>query len=168
MSSMQLAGGASTNSRAGNRPLPAGVVRAMTEGVTGVVESVQFEYGDGRSEHHNLLTWVCGQAGLLFGAPSPNVPYPIWENIKAIRGFDIHGSYGHAAEDDLADALGEVYAGHLTSDDMACRFFQNGGDACAAAVRIARAERGRDAIATQGYHGAGLEFVHLPAILGSA
>jgi aminotransferase MxcL len=46
------------------------------------------------------------------------------------------------------------------------RFFQNGGDACAAAVRLARAVTGGQTIGTQGYHGAALDFAHMPQVAG--
>jgi glutamate-1-semialdehyde aminotransferase len=96
---------------------------------------------------------------LLWGAPDADA---LW-----LRDLHYtHGSYGHAAEYALADALGDVYAGLLPSGDMAVRFFSNGGDACAAATRVARAATGRDAIATQGYHGAQADFAHKPATRG--
>ncbi|HEY4723719.1 MAG TPA: aminotransferase class III-fold pyridoxal phosphate-dependent enzyme [Anaerolineae bacterium] len=161
--SMLLAGGASTQSR-GRRPLPMGAVRGVTLAARGVREVVRFDYGDGHHERCELLSWIGGQAGLLFGASPDLLQLP----FDALHLRETHGSYGHAAEYDLANALGAVFDGYLTSSDMACRFFQSGGEACAAAVRVARAATGWDEIATEGYHGAGLEFVHLPAVLGSA
>ena len=152
-----LAGGASTDSRA-SRPLPCGAVRGMTCAVAGVREYVEFTYGDGSAEDRELLSWVVGQAGLLWGGG----PYP----FPLAPGDLTHGSYGHIAEYDLADTLGEVFDGKLSSNDLAVRFFSNGGDACAAAVRIARAVTARDVIATQGYHGAQSDFAHQPAWFG--
>ena len=155
--SMALAGDASTQSR-GRRPLPHGVAQAVTLAARGVEEYVRLDFTDGHSERRRLLSWVGGQAGLLFGA-SPDLSDLSFDGA---HWRETHGSYGHAAEHDLADALGQVFDGLLTSEDMACRFFANGGDACAAAVRIARAATGRDAIATQGYHGAHADFAHEP------
>src|SRR3989304_5269363 len=163
MGSIAFAGDASTQSR-GPRPLPAGSVRGMTIAARGVTETVRFDFGDGHHERRELLSWVGGQAGLLFGASPDLSQLP----FDALHLRETHGSYGHAAEYEVVGVLGEVFDGYLTSSDMACRFFQSGGEACAAAVRVARAATGWDEIATEGYHGAGLEFVHLPAVLGSA
>lgn len=157
---INLAGGASTNSRA-SRPLPAGAVRALTLSVFGAYEVVRFIYADWRTEDKTLLTWVGGQSGLLFGGG----PYP--QSIaQAIQAGGSHGSYGHQAEYDLADELGIVFDGHLSDSDLAVRFFSNGGDACAAAVRIARSLTGQSVIGTQGYHGAQTDFGHQPAWAG--
>ena len=150
---MRLAGNASTQSRA-RRPLPPGAVRGMTLGDNSPYENVRFDFTDGLYETRRLLSWVGGQAGLLWGS---------YEDELRV---DAPGSYGHETEYDLADRLGEVYSGLLSSDNMACRFFANGGDACAAAVRVALAVTWRDAIATQGYHGAATDFAHEPAALG--
>ena len=128
---IQLVGGASTQSRA-RRPLPPGAVSAVTLGVIGVIEGVAFTYPDGRSEVKELLSWVGGQSGLLWGSPLRrghiDIPVEILQSIKEDLPTEVHGSYGHRAEHALADALGDVYAGLLSSDDMAVRFFQNGGD----------------------------------------
>ena len=159
--SIELAGGASTQSRAW-RPLPPGAVCGTTLAERGATETVRFDFEDGHHERRDLLSWVGGQWGGLFGASPDLSELP----FDAVHLRETHGSYGHAAEHDLAAALGEVYDGLLTSDDMACRFYQDGGTACAAAVRIARAETGRDAIATQGYHGMHADFAHEPAWTG--
>ena len=161
MGSMVLAGGASTQSR-GRRPLPPGAVRGETIAARGVTETVRFDFEDGHHERRELLSWMGGQAGLLFGASSDLLQLP----FDTFHLRETHGSYGHFAEYILADALGEVFDGYLASSDMACRFFQSGGEACAAAVRIARAATGRDAIATSGYHGAATDFAHRPEITG--
>lgn len=170
MTKISLAGLASTQSR-GRRPLPPGAVSARTLRATGVWEDVEFVYADGHTEVKELLTWVVGQAGLLFGAPDErtlltfNGTYPLTEAIES-AGSNIPGSYGHGHEYALADALSTVFDGLLTSDDLAVRFFQNGGDSCAAAVRVARAVTGREPIASQGYHGAQTDFSHEPGNLG--
>jgi len=165
MGSMTLVGGASTQSR-GRRPLPPGAVEARTTGVSGVYEWVDFYYPDVVRKNQRLLSWIGGQAGLLFGAIPDTFDFPEIFDSVIDGNFLVHGSYGHATEYALADALGEVYDGHLTSADMMCRFFQSGGEACAAAVRIARAEIGRDLIASSGYHGAATDFAHEPYWLG--
>ena len=161
MGSMALAGDASTQSR-GRRPLPPGAVRGTTIAARGVTETVRFDFEDGHHERRELLSWVGGQAGLLFGASPDLSQLP----FDALHLRETHGSYGHAAEYDLVDVLGEVFDGYLTSSEMSCRFFQSGGEACAAAVRIARAATRRDAIATSGYHGAATDFAHEPKWLG--
>ena len=161
MSKMTLAGDASTQSR-GQRPLPLGAIRGTTLAARGVRETVRFDYENGHHEQRDLLSWIGGQAGLLWGA-SPDLSHL---SIRSETLRKTHGSYGHDAEYELADVLGEVFDGYLTSSDMACRFFQSGGEACAAAVRIARAATGRDAIATSGYHGAATDFAHEPGWTG--
>lgn len=156
-----LAGGASTNSRM-SRPLPHGAVCGKTCAVTGARELVEFTFEDGHTADRELLSWVGGQAGLLWGGG----PYPA-TIVAALREAEVvHGSYGHEAEYALAQTLGEIFTGYLSGDELAVRFFSNGGDACAAAVRIARAVTGKSAIATQGYHGAQTDFGHQPAWYG--
>lgn len=157
---MKLAGNASTQSRS-RRPLPPGAVSAVTLGHSprGVHEIVEFTYADETAAEKNLLSWIGGQSGLLW-ASGTTLPF----DFKSLHRR--HGSYGHASEHALADTLGTVYDGLLSSNDMAVRFFQNGSDACSAAARIARAATGRDVIATSGYHGAHLDFVHEPETAG--
>ncbi len=159
---IHLAGGASTNSR-GRRPLPPGAVSASTLEVDGVHETVLFTDADGRTETKELLSWVGGQSGLLWGGG----PYPL-EIRDAIR-YELHqaqGSYGHVAEWLLADALGEALDGVFTSDKLAARFDQDGGTALAAAARLARHATGRFLIASCGYHGAAEEWAHDPGSRG--
>lgn len=158
----ELIGGASTQSRA-RRPLPPGAVsaRSLTEKSQGVYEAVEFTYGNGRRETRTLLTWVVGQAGLLFG----HGPFPP-DIMRCLTGWEIQGSYGNTHEHLLTDALGEIYADYITTGSIGARYFQSGGEACAAAVRIARAATGRHAIASQGYHGAAIDFVHAPNLGG--
>jgi len=159
--SIHLAGDASTQSR-GRRPLPAGAVRGMTIAARGAHETVRFEYAGGHRKHIKLLSWVAGQAGLLFGASPDLARLPF--DIQLLR--ETHGAYGHAVEHDLANMLVSIFDGYLTSPDIACRFFQSGGEACSAAEIIARAITGRDAIATSGYHGAATDFAHKPGWAG--
>lgn len=159
MSKCHLVLGGSTNSR-GNRPLPPGAVSAQTVAVSGPREVTEFIYKDGRTETKNLLSWVGGQSGLLWaGGPWPE---SIQKEIDFSRA-DVHGSYGHRAEHDLADALGAALDGVFSSDAISCRFGLNGRDALDAAARVARAVTGRALIATEGsYHGAGESFIHPP------
>ncbi len=158
-----LSGGASTQSR-GRRPLPSGVVRAvsLTEHSIGPYELVEFTRKDGSTYRRQLLSWVGGQWGGLWGAG----PFPS-EVMRDLAKWEVQGSYGNHAEYRLADALGEVYMPYINGGgDLGVRFFQNGGDATAAAVRIARGATGRDAIASYGYHGAALDFAHEPDYRG--
>ena len=168
--SMILAGGASTNSRA-HRPLPPGAVSARTLETRGITERVEFVYEDGRISQQDLLTWVVGQHGCLWGSNllqrdrwTPHMPHPI--AVAATGLPDMPGSYGHAAEYALANELGQALAGVFPSDDLACRFYQSGGEALAAAARLARHKTNRLYVASSGYHGAGAEWSHLPNISG--
>ncbi len=162
---MTLVGRASTNSRA-NRPLPPGAIWAETKSVNGVREVVEFVYPDGGRETKTLLSWVGGQAGLLWGGPSAeSLPPEIYGAACArlIGSHSTHGSYGHRAEQALADALGRALDGVFSLPDISCRFGLNGRDALDAAARVARAVTGRKYIATEGsYHGAGESFIHPP------
>jgi len=160
---------ASTNSRA-NRPLPPGAVRAETQSVDGAYEVVKFYYKDGSAETKRLLSWVGGQAGLLWGGPSAtSLPPEIYGVAKThlVGAHSTHGSYGHKAERHLAEALGRALDGVFSSPDISCRFMLNGRDALDAAARVARACTNRVLIATDGsYHGAGEAFIHPPYPLG--
>lgn len=157
-----LAGNASTNSR-GHRPLPPGAVSARTMETEGVHEWVRFTYADGRTVERELLSWVGGQSGLLWGGG----PFPreIRDAIRQGAGL-AQGSYGHAAEYELADALGAALDGVFTSDRLSCRFYQDGGTPLAAAARLARHATGRWDVASCGYHGAAEEWAHEPSSKG--
>lgn len=165
-----LAGGASTQSR-GRRPLPAGAVSARTLSVGGVRELTKFTYADGSQKQEQLLSWVGGQWGGLWGGVfgpyelRPTLPAGIYRAMTDF-GFDSPGSYGHAAEWALADALGAALIGVFASDDLSCRFFQDGGTPLAAAARVARHATGREVVASCGYHGAAAEWAHEPASAG--
>src|SRR4030067_530322 len=115
---MTLAGGASTQS-GGRRPLPPGAVRGATIAARGVTETVRFDFEDGHHERRELLSWVGGQAGLLFGASPDLSQIP----FDALHLRETHGSYGHFAEYTLADVLGEVFDGYLTSPEMSFFLF---------------------------------------------
>ena len=159
-----LAGGASTNSR-GKRPLPHGALSARTLATDGAVEAVEFTMADGKADLRRLLSWVGGQAGLLWGGPGRNLP-PELQQAVGYRSHDVHGSYGHRGEWALADALGRALDGVFTSDSLACRFFGDGGVALAAAARLARHATGRHVVASSGYHGAAAEWAHRPNVAG--
>jgi glutamate-1-semialdehyde aminotransferase len=123
----------------------------------------EFTYpgADGHRTIKRLLSWVGGQAGLLFGGG----PFPpeIQEAIVNNVGQLVHGSYGHKSEHELADVLGDVLDGVFSSNNLSCRFGLNGKDGLTAAARIARAATGRKYISTEGsYHGASAEFIHPP------
>lgn len=157
-----LAGNASTNSR-GHRPLPPSAVSAKTLLTNNTNELVQFTYADGHTERRDLLSWVGGQSGLLWGGG----PYPIEIRDAIRRGAGVmQGSYGHAAEWALADALGAALDSVFTSNDLACRFYQDGGTPLAAAARLARHATGKMLLASVGYHGAAEEWAHRPSTKG--
>ena len=143
---------ASTQSRA-RRPLPDRAIRAVTTDADGALEWVKFTLEDGTIEDRELLTWIGGQAGLLWGA-APKVTRLF--GLSSDKLEYTHGSYGHEIEHALADLLAELFEPYIVNGakGVGVRFFQNGGDACAAAARLCRAETGKQLIATQGYHGA--------------
>jgi len=156
MMTVEIAGGASTQSRA-RRPLPGWAKSATTISGYGAYEDIIFTTIENSQTLQRCLSWVGGQSGLLWGHGP--IPFECNELI-------LSGAYGHQAEYDLASALGLVYDGLLTSSDMSVRFFQNGGDACSAAARVCRAVTGRNQILSYGYHGAHLDYAHAPALGG--
>jgi glutamate-1-semialdehyde aminotransferase len=128
-----------------------------------VRERVRFYRADGSTWDKELLSWVVGQAGLLWAAG----PYPQDIEDWISDSLGCHGSYGHFYEHALADALVELYAPHMSTKDLGVRFFANGSDACAAVVRACRAATGKEWIISYGYHGSGAEFDHPPQNSGS-
>jgi len=110
-------------------------------------------------QERRLLSWVIGQSGTLWGHDTPDF-------IERVHLYGAGSSYGNTEELDLAHQLEKVYAGRLTDSEMSARFFQSGGEACAASARVARFVTDRDYIASQGYHGAQLDFSHAPAVGG--
>ena len=131
---ISLAGGASTQSR-GRRPCPPGWSHPRTNYTSGVWEWVGYETPAGLYESR-LLSWVGGQWGGLFGSG----PFPASVQSAVDAGWRFApGTYGHVMERQLAEKLGDIYAGLIASEDLSVRFFQNGSDACAAAARVARA-----------------------------
>ena len=161
MSIVSVAGGASTQSRA-RRPLPPGALSGRTFGGAGVREHVAFRYPDKPETARVLTSYVLGQWGGIWGIPSrETMPAYLWGAIRTADGLGA-GSYGHAQEYALAEALGNVYDGLLTTNDLAVRYFSNGSDACSAALRLARAATARDGVAVYGYHGAHSEWAQPP------
>jgi len=88
--------------------------------------------------------WQMGLHGVIYGYA------PDWWAQAVTRA--IHdgpaSSIAHRDERLLADALGEFYP-----NIEAARFWANGSDPCAAAVKLARASTGRDKLLVYGYHG---------------
>lgn len=159
MTNITLAGGGSTNSR-GKRPLPLGVVAARTIQTYAATELIEFAYASGVVQRRELLTWVGGQWGSVFGGAEP-----VWA-MDTLVCAGLPGSYGHKAEFALVDALGEALDSVFGGEPLACRFYQDGGVALNAAARLARYATGRQDVASFGYHGAGAEWAHLPATAG--
>lgn len=89
------------------------------------------------------------------------MPSYLWGAIGVANGLG-SGSYGHAQEFALSEALGNIYDGLLTTNDLGIRMFSNGSDACSAALRLARAATARNGVAVYGYHGAHSEWAHPP------
>lgn len=96
--------------------------------------------------------FICGLGSCLFGHSID----PIKETIRGEIENGITLSLGTPLEIELAEKLLELLP-HFGK----VRFFKNGGDACSAAIRIARAATGRDLILSEGYHGADSEFISM-------
>jgi len=95
---------------------------------------------DGRE----YVDWECGLHGAIFGYA------PDWW-LDAITVGAMNGpisSIAHRDERIVAEMLAQFYP-----DIEAVRFFLNGSDPCAAAVKLARAITGRDKLLVYGYHG---------------
>lgn len=141
-----------TQSRA-RRPFPPGARTALSQTIAGPHEWVSYDNQRGQM----MLSWVIGQAGLLWGGG----PWP--EAITdAIQRPLTPGSYAHTGEHDLAAALARVYQPLFGAQALAMWPCQDASTACAAAVRVARAATGKTRIALYGYHGSSDLFAHAP------
>ena len=130
--SVEIPGGASVTSKSPRRML------TELRSVASQGCKVQLQNGNWYTD------WQMGLHGIIYGYA------PQWWREALTRA--VHdgpaSSIAHRDEHLLADALGEFYP-----DIEAARFFANGSDPCAAAVKLARAATGRNKLLVYGYHG---------------
>jgi len=104
------------------------------------------------------LDLICGLGTQLIGYGNPRI------------GAAISEQYGLGVTHSLATTLEVLVAEKLKEFFPfvdAFKFLKGGGQACDAAIRIARAHTGRDVVLSSGYHGCGDDFVSLtPPALG--
>ena len=131
---VEMTGGASTTSRRPDR---------MLTGLKVDWASGRKVYLDGIKEP--LVDWQMGLAGPLFGLEYWWLTY---ERGAMRDGHFPPTSIAPSSESLVANMLGGFYP-----DVEAIRFMCNGSDACASAVKLARAYTGRDKILSYGYHG---------------
>jgi glutamate-1-semialdehyde 2,1-aminomutase len=98
------------------------------------------ETADGRT----LLDWTMALGAVALGYNHPVVTAAV---ERALRD-GVVGPLAPTREVELAERLAAAYPGAERA-----RFFKTGAEAVAAAVRIARAATGRDAVLYSGYHG---------------
>ncbi|MGJ5079301.1 aminotransferase class III-fold pyridoxal phosphate-dependent enzyme [Bradyrhizobium sp. HKCCYLS3013] len=93
---------------------------------------------------NGYIDMIAGLGALSLGHNHPAVTTAI--EAQALKGL-IH-SLPTVAELEAAEQLSQVFPA-----TPLVRFFKNGGDATAAAIRLARAQTGRDVFLSGGYHG---------------
>ncbi len=103
---------------------------------------------DGRK----YVDYICGLGTNLFGYANPHITKAISERLS--KGWLY--SLGSTLEVECAELLKSQMP-----FVQKVRFLKTGTEACAAAVRIARAHTGRDKVLSSGYHGWADEFVSL-------
>jgi len=90
------------------------------------------------------IDYVAGLGPVILGHQDPDVD----DAVRRQVGRGICFPTACALEEEVAELIAQMVPGA----EMA-RFGKNGADACAAAVRLARAITGRDRIVSAGYHG---------------
>ena len=100
----------------------------------------RFRDVDGRE----YIDWASGIGAVILGFADPEVDAAVRGVIDAGHGYSVN----HPLEVELAEAL----VATVPCAEMV-RFTRSGGEACAAAVRIARGVTGRDVVLFCGYHG---------------
>ena len=98
------------------------------------------------------LDYICGLGSALLG----HSPEPVVAAILGNMGNGISLSLSSTTEVECAEMVKAFFP---FIDKL--KFFKNGGDACTAAVRFARARTGRHIVLSEGYHGAGDGFVSM-------
>jgi glutamate-1-semialdehyde aminotransferase len=98
-------------------------------------------------------SWQMGHYGPVLGFHHPrNIP-----GTPIFMGNGSLGSSGHKLENRLAGMVCDIMP-HVEAVWLS----QTGGNACEAAVRIARAETGRNRVVSSGYHGMSSSFIRPP------
>ncbi len=106
------------------------------------------------------LDWISSLGANLLGHHHPGWTANMIEVLTSIGGCGF--SLPHYLEQQVAEKLCTVLGTHVPGwapDGLSVRFGLSGSDACAMAVRLARAVTGRQRILSIGYHGWGAEFV---------
>jgi glutamate-1-semialdehyde 2,1-aminomutase len=125
----------------------------------------------GKSFLHNInCTWVFDQGGPVLGYTTKSNPYTK-DLLSIVADAEAQGLYGPGAvatqlERQAADKLIESVGQFIRGDQLRLRWLANGSDACDAAVRLSRAQTGREKFVTSGYHGSSLLFSHAPQNAG--
>lgn len=146
---LSIASGALTNSK---RP------QSFIEGVypTHIVRSEGCFAWD--TDKKKYIDFICGLGSNLLGAANHEIAKVVYD--RALNGITL--SLGSTVEVEAAEKVKE-----LMPFIERLRFLKSGTDACVAALRIARAYRGKGQVLTDGYHGWSDEFVSLtPPALG--
>lgn len=102
------------------------------------------------------LDWVCGLGANLLGHGVPGFLDAVYGGLEAGVGFSLPSYLEDQVAEKLVCKVGKRIPGF---GDVQVRFGATGTDACAAAVRLARAATGRNKILSFGYHGWSSEFV---------
>ena len=154
-----LIAGASTQSRA-RRPNPWPGARVVNRSAT----RETWELPSGK--YMDMLTWVFDQGGPVLGYTCRTNPLTrrILDRVAVEEGNGMFGpgSIVSALEVEAAEELVIAVGAFLQYPQLGVRFFQNGSDACDAAVRVARTATGRKKYVSIGYHGSSQLFATSP------
>lgn len=165
----RLAATASTQSRA-RRPIPLDWECYVTAR-SGVTETWHVAASGMDWNHKIESSWVLDQGGPVLGYTSP-YNRKTAELLKTVNRLTRKpGMYGPGSivsfhEQYAADLLCDIVSPHIKDADTLVRFVGNGSDATDLAVRLARAQTGRDAFISIGYHGSSIIFSKPPQNAG--
>lgn len=95
-------------------------------------------------DNNEYIDWVSGLGATILG-------YDVLNLSRRSNGLSLPSF--------LEVEVAERIAAFTTTPDAMIRFTKTGSEACAAAVRLARAVTGRDYVLSVGYHGSASEFV---------
>lgn len=104
------------------------------------------------SNNDRYVDYICGLGTNLLGYDNPK----IIDRLKAVISDGISHSLPTHHEVEAAEALKQFF---VFTDQW--KFLKTGSEACAAAIRIARAHTGREIVLSEGYHGWSDDFVSL-------
>lgn len=110
------------------------------------------------TKNNRYIDFVCSLGSNLLGYANHELGAAIAESYR--RGSCL--SLGTDTEVEFAEEIKSI----LPFVDL-IKVFKNGGDACNASIKIARAYTGRELVLSEGYHGPGDDFISLtPPALG--